>query len=93
MLVCYSDIYLNHESLLTSYAFVSMTYVYSNTPPQLRHTSKVIIRDSLNPPISQTPKTKLNLKITKKHINSPPCYSFNRFLFFYVARRKPYWKI
>ena len=30
MLVCYLDIYLYHESLLTNYAFVSMTLVYSN---------------------------------------------------------------
>ena len=30
MLVCYLDMHLNHESLLTNYAFVSMTYVYSN---------------------------------------------------------------
>ena len=30
MLLCYLDIHLNGESLLTKYAFVSMTYVYSN---------------------------------------------------------------
>ena len=70
MLVCYLDIYLNHDSLLTNKAFVGMTYVYSNTPFQLRHTSKVIIRDIYASPISQTPNTKLKLKINTKHISS-----------------------
>ena len=70
MLVCYLDIYLNHDSLLTNKAFVGMTYVYSYTPSQQRHTLKVIIRDIYASPISQTPKTKLKLKINTKNISS-----------------------
>ena len=35
MLVCYLDIYLNHVSLLTNYAFVSMNQVFSNTASKM----------------------------------------------------------